>query len=74
MCSLYLPMKRYPVCSTSMPMAYAIIDTAIIHHVYKLDFAVCVLFSMTGSCDLFAIKSAAVFGLVFFQVNGLTHQ
>jgi len=26
-------------------------------------------FSTTGSWDLFAIKSAAVFGLVFFQVN-----
>jgi len=28
------------------------------------------LFSTTGSWDLFAIKSAAVFGLAFFQVNG----
>ena len=59
MCSLYLPMKIYPVCITSTPMAYATIDTLIIHRVYKP-------FSSTGSWDLFAVKSAAVFGLVFF--------
>jgi len=40
MCSLYLPMKRYPVCITFIPTAYATIDTTIIHHVYKPDFAV----------------------------------
>jgi len=39
MCTLYLPMKRYPVCITSTPTAYAAIDTTIIHHVYKLDFS-----------------------------------
>jgi len=66
MSSLYLPMKRHPVCITSTATAYATIDTAIIHHVYKPDFAVCVPISMTGSWDLFATKSAAVFGLVFF--------
>ena len=66
MCSLYLPMKIYPVSITSTPTAYATIDTIIIHHVYKPDFAVCVPFSSTGSWELFAIKSAAVFGQVFF--------
>jgi len=70
MCSLYLPMKRHPVCITFTPTAYATNDTTIIHHVYKPDFSICVPFSTTGSWDLFAIKSAAVFGLVFFQVNG----
>ena len=38
MCSLYLPMKRHPVCITSTTTAYATIDTTIIHHVYKPDF------------------------------------
>ena len=69
MCSLYLPLKIYPVCINSTPTAYATIDTIIIQQVYKPDFAVCVLFSPTGSWDRFAIKSAAVFSLVFFQVN-----
>ena len=32
-------MKRDPVCITSMHTAYAIIDTTIIHHVYKPDFS-----------------------------------
>ena len=72
MCSLYLPMKRYPVCITSTPMAYITIDTTRIHHVYKHDFAVCALFSTTGSWDVFAIKSAALFGLVLFPVDGHT--
>jgi len=45
MCSLYLPMKRHPVCITSTPTAYATIDRTIIHYVYKPDFAVCVPFS-----------------------------
>jgi len=49
---------------------YATNDTTIIHHVYKPDFAVCIPISTTGSWDLFAIKSASVFGLVFFYVNG----
>ena len=66
MCSLYVPMNRHPVCITSMHTAYATIDTTIIHHVYKPDFPVCVPISSTGSWDLFAIKSAAVFGIVFF--------
>ena len=64
--SLYLPMKIYPVCITSTPTAYATIDRIIIHHVYKLDFAVQIPFSSTGSWHLFAIKLAAVFSLVFF--------
>ena len=38
MCSLYLPMKRHPVCITPAPTAYATIDTTIIHHVYKPAF------------------------------------
>ena len=58
-------MKIYPVCITSTPTAYASNDTTIIRHVYKPDFAVCVPISTTGSWDLFAIKSAVVFGLVF---------
>ena len=63
---LILNDEKYPVCITSTPKAYATIDTKLIHHVYKTDFAVCVPISTTGSWDLFAIKSAAVFGLVFF--------
>ena len=39
MCSLYLPMKRHPVCITSTYTAYATIDTTIINHVYKPDFS-----------------------------------
>jgi len=35
MCTLYLPMNKYPVCITSTPTAYATIDTIITHHVYK---------------------------------------
>jgi len=35
-------MKRYSVCITFTPKAYATIDK--IHRVYKLDFAVCVPF------------------------------
>ena len=31
------------------------------------------LFAMTGSCDLFAIKSARVHGLDFFHVNALRY-
>ena len=60
-------MKRYPICITSTPTTYATIDTKINHIVYKADFAVCVPFSTTGSWDLFAIKSKAVFGLVFLS-------
>jgi len=52
------------------PTAYATIDTTIIHHVYKYDFQSAFLFSTTGSWNLFAIKLEAVFGLVFFHVNG----
>ena len=52
-------MKRHPVCITSTHTAYATIDTTIIHHVY--NFPVCVPISSTGSWDLFAIKSVAVF-------------
>ena len=63
---LILTDEIYPVCFNSTSTAYATIDTIIIHHVYKPNFAVCVPFSSTGSWDLFAIKSAAVFGLVFF--------
>jgi len=39
MCSLYLPMKRHPVCITSTPTDYATSDTTIILHVYKPDFS-----------------------------------
>ena len=49
MVSLYLPMKRFSFCITFTPTAYATKDTTLIHHVYKPDFAVCVLFSTTGS-------------------------
>ena len=63
-------MKIYSFCITFTPTAYATNDTTIIHLIYKPDFVACVTFSTTGSWDLFAIKSAAVFGLVFFQVNG----
>ena len=48
-------MKRYFFCISFTPTAYATNDTTIIHHVYKPDFA---------------IKSVAMFCLVFFQVNG----
>ena len=37
-------MKRYSLCITFTPTAYAINDTTIIHHVYKPEFAVCVSF------------------------------
>ena len=57
-------MKRYSLCITFTSTAYATKDTTIIHHIYKLDFAVWVPFSTT-------IKSAALFDLVFFQVNAL---
>jgi len=74
MCSLFLPIKRYSFYIAFTPTAYATNDTTIIHHIYKPDFALCVRFFTTGSWDLFAIKSAAVFGLVFVQVNGFnTH-
>ena len=33
-----------------------------------------ILFAPTESWDLFAIKSAALFGLVFFQANGFCRQ
>ena len=69
MCSLYLLTKKYSFCINLTPTTYATIDTTIICHVYKPDFVVCVRISATGSWDLFAIKSAAVFRLVFFQVN-----
>jgi len=36
----------------------------------NLILAVYFIFAPTGSWDLFAIKSAAVHGLVLFQVNG----
>ena len=71
MCSLYLPMKRYSFCITLTPTAYATNDTTIIHHVYKPNFAVCVPFFHDRKLGpVFAIKLAAVFGLVFFQVIG----
>ena len=60
---------RLVIVFASTPTAYAFIDTTIIHHVYKPDFAICVPFSTTGSWVLFAVKLVAVFGLVFFQVN-----
>ena len=64
-------MKRYFFCITSTPTAYATIDTTIIHHVYKPDFSsLRSFYAPTGSWDLIAIKSAAVFGLVFFQISG----
>ena len=33
-------MKRYYLCITFTPTTYATIDTTVIHHVYKPDFAV----------------------------------
>ena len=61
-------MKRCSLCITFTPTAYATFDTTIIHHVYKPNFEVCVPFlAPAGSWDLFAIKSAAVFGLVFLS-------
>ena len=59
-------MKRYSFSIAFTTTAYATNDTIIIHHVYKPDFAVCFLLAPTGSSDPFAVKSAAVFGLVFF--------
>ena len=47
------------------PTTYATNDTTIIHPILQSAFP----FSTTGSWDLFAIKSAAVFGLVFFQIS-----
>ena len=37
-------MKRYSLCITFTPTAYATNDTTIIHHVYKPDFSICVPF------------------------------
>jgi len=62
-------MKRYFFCITST--AYATNDT---YRMYKLILAVCFPFATTGSWDFFAIKSAAEFGLVFFQVNDFHFQ
>ena len=62
--------ERCSFCITFTPTTYATNDTTIIHHIYNPDFSICVPLSTTGNWDLFAIKSAAVFGLVFFQVNG----
>ena len=62
-------MKRYSFCITFTSMAYATNDTTIIHHVYKPDFAVCVPFCPGRKLGLVCHQTAAVFGLVFFQVN-----
>ena len=55
---------------TFTPTAYVTNDPTIIHRVYKPDFAVWVPFFHDRK---FAIKSAAVFGLVFFRVNAHSH-
>jgi len=61
-------MKRYSFCIIST--VYATIDTTKIYHVYKPDFSsLLFLFALTGSWDLFAIKSAAMFSLIFFQIS-----
>jgi len=67
---LYLPMKRYSFCITFTPTAYATNDTTIIRHVYKPILQSAFLFAPAWSWDLLAIKLTAVYGLVFFQVNG----
>ena len=65
MCSLYLPMKKYSFCITFTATAYSTIDTTVIHHVYKPLLSA----FLFAPADPFAIKSAPVFGLVFFRVN-----
>ena len=63
-------MKRYPFCITFTATAYATNDTTIIRHVYKPDCAVYVPLFHDRKLGPVAMKSAAVFGLVLFQVNG----
>ena len=62
-------MKRYSFCITFTPTAYATKDTIIIQQFYKDDFSVCVPFCPGRKLGLVCHQTAAVFGLVFFQVN-----
>ena len=63
-------MKRYSFYFTFTPRLMQLTTQQLFTMFINLILQSTFLFSMTGSWDMFAITSAVVFGLVFFQVNG----